>query len=194
MKILYCLLILLIGVVLVMKYAVPRQPQIYQIRTRHYLDEIAALINEAYKKVDWLKDSVKRTTIDELATIVDHPDKALYACFDGNTLCATAVLDRADEKDKLMLEMFSVHPHYQGKNIGTYLLHFLEQEAVHTFNISALYLYVVPCAQERLIAYYQRHGFEIVTEKPYTLLKVVKPEYHDQMSLLLMRKSLLSAD
>jgi len=191
MKIFYCLLILIMSLALVIKYyATPKQLHIYRIDTQQHLNEITALINQAYKKVAWLKDKVKRTTADELDAIVKHPDQALYACFDSHRICAAAVLDKADEKDKLMVEMLSVHTDYQGKNIGTSMLNFLEQEAVHRFKTAALYLYVVPCAQERLIAYYQRHGFTVVAEKPYTLFKVVKPAYHDQMSLLLMRKSL----
>lgn len=167
--------------------------QQYTVRTVHgtkYLVEITSMINQAYKKVAWLKDNIKRTSVAELANIVQHPHKTLYMCLDGKKICGAALLDNADDPTKLMLEMFTVHPDYQGKNIGTLLMRFVENEAVKTYYTHDLYLYVIPCMQERLVAYYKRNGFEIISEKPYTLLSVVKPAYHDQMSLLLMRKKI----
>lgn len=190
MKTTHLFLVVIASVAFLMKYngLVTQQYKVHKVEDTKHLVEIVTMINQAYKKVAWLKDNIKRTNVQELVTIVQHPNKTLYMCLDNKKICGAAILDNADEPGKLMLEMFTVHPDYQGKNIGTLLMRFVESEAVKTYNIHDVYLYVIPCMQERLVAYYKRHGFEIVLEKPYTLLSVVKPEYHDKMSLLLMRK------
>lgn len=192
MKTTYIFLVIIVSLVLLIKYTrVASEPySIHHVHDTKDLAEVASMINQAYKKVAWLKDTIQRTTVQELANIVQHTNKTLSLCRHGNKICGAAILDNADEPGKLMLEMFTVHPDYQGKNIGTLLMRFVENDAVKMYHTHDLYLYVIPCMQERLVAYYKRQGFEVVLEKPYTLLSVVKPEYHDKMSLLLMHKKI----
>lgn len=185
-------LFLVLSIALVMNYhdLASQHYTVSKVQGTKHLVELTKMINQAYKKVAWLKDNIKRTSVAELAYIVEHSNKTLYMCLDGQKICGAALLDNDDEPGKLMLEMFTVHPDYQGKNIGTILMRFIENEAVKTYHKHDLYLYVIPCMQERLVAYYKRNGFEVVLKKPYTLLSVVRPEYHDKMSLLLMRKKI----
>jgi ribosomal protein S18 acetylase RimI-like enzyme len=166
----------------------------YEIRMATHpeqLEQIEAMVNEAYKKAVWVADTVERITVAELTEIIEHKHTSLYICFEGATMCGAVILDNTDPSGELEMAMLTVHPGYQGKNIGALLIAHAEQEAVHRYHKDALYLYVIPCGQERLVAYYQRQGFEIVAELAFDLLYLVKPEYRDHMSIYQMRKSLV---
>jgi ribosomal protein S18 acetylase RimI-like enzyme len=154
------------------------------------LEEIAVMINEAYKKALWVADDVERITVEELAGIIQSPHASLYVCFEGPSICGAVMLDATNLSGELEMAMLTVHTDYQGKNIGSLLMSHAQQEAVTRYHKDALYLYVIPCGQERLVAYYQREGFEIVAELPFIFLHLVKPTFQDHISLYKMRKSL----
>lgn len=162
--------------------------QVCMVSGKECLVSFAQMINEAYKKVLWLCDDVERITPEQLEQFIDHPNQSLYVCCDGKTVCGAIMLDNTDPSGKLEMAMFTVHPDYQGKNIGSLLLKAVEKDAVERYHTHELYLYVIPYTQERLVTYYQHHGFELIEELPFTALHVVKPEYRDQISLYLMRK------
>lgn len=195
----FCVLFVL-GVSLLGRSMISNEHQygVYKIQDTKHLVEIAAMINQAYKKVGWVKDTVERTNVQELTTSIQSTDTSLYACFDGEKVCGIAFLDDSDASKKLEMTMFTVHPDYQGKGVGMLLMNFIETQAIQEFHTHELYLYVVPYTQERLVAYYQRHGFEVVPESASItynraqkyISHLINPEYSDKIFLYEMRKLL----
>lgn len=167
--------------------------EIRMVTNTNQLEQIAEMVNEAYKKALWVADTVERITVEELTEVIEHNNKSLYVCCDGPVVCGAVILDNTDASGELEMGMLTVHSDYQGNNIGTLLISYAEQEALSRYHKDALYLYVIPCGQERLVAYYQRQGFEIVAELPFLFLHLVKPAYQQHISLYKMRKSLCSS-
>src|SRR3989337_3563067 len=96
---------------------------IMRVQKHHNIKEIADVINQAFKKMPFLKD--ERVTLQELEKIIEDTNKRLYVCVDGKRICGTIALDVSGEN--VEMQLFAIHPDYQGKNIGSLLMQHVEQ-------------------------------------------------------------------
>ncbi len=162
---------------------------IVEARDVNLIPEIVQVVNTAYNRAPWLKDGAQRTDAYALQSIFTNPDKKLYLCLDDNKVCGTVLLDASSSKPEMA--MLAVDPEYQRKNnIGKLLMHHIEQEAI-AMKKQDIFINVIPLGQERLITYYQRHGYVDVGEvTQFNHPELVRPEYQGKVFLHVMRKVL----
>lgn len=131
-------------------------------------------------------------TQEEVAAIIAHPHQEMYLCLHNESrICGTAVIDY--NKSKATLGILSVAPEHQGKNIGDFLIQYIQEE-LQRLGHEHLYITVIPLLQEKLIAYYGRKGFVetgqtgLLSEK--TLQEKIRPEYWASIYFKVMRKKI----
>lgn len=152
------------------------------------LEEIAGVINLAYRKAPFLKEDTDRTTVQKLKEIVLSTNKSLFVCLSEEKVCGSVVLDESGKNPEMTL--LTVHPSFQGRGIGNLLIQHLENRVFSADK--DLYLNVIPVGQESLVAFYIKCGFKFVGDfyvfdQP-NLDKYIKDEYRDSIYYVGMKK------
>jgi GNAT superfamily N-acetyltransferase len=154
------------------------------------LEEIITVVNSAYKHVPYLQEGTTRITRLELENIIHDSTKRLYICKDdNNTICGTALLDIEYHDPEMSL--FSVDPRHQGKNIGKIILQYIETQILN-MGKKRLTIKVIRMTQDKLIAYYQKNGFEFTGDsmviETEILERYMKQDYWPHMRFEIMTK------
>lgn len=161
-----------------------------QATLQHDLNTAAAVVNSAYKKVQYLQEGIARITVSELRDAVANPRKKLYLCLSPKReICGTILLDFF-EQDKAEIALFAIHPDYQGYQIGPAFMSYVEREAFK--KVTAIVLKVIQLFQEKLIHFYERLGYRITGEvmnfPQEDKIRYIRPEWWDQVFFSLMQK------
>lgn len=173
------------------------QEYLIEIATQeHDLARVIEVINAAYKKVKYLQEGIKRIALAEMIENLSDPNKRLYLCIAPNKEICGTILVHFNAQDTAKLGLFAVHPDYQGQNIGSVLLRAVEKAAFA--EAKRIFLYVIPCTQERLIRFYEHLGYRKTGETrefpAEAKAHYIRPEYRDQIFLLIMEKRICDAD
>ncbi len=151
------------------------------------LNEIASVINKAYKRQVFNRNDRERISIAKLEYLIREPGNRLFLLRldqDPHLICGTLLLS-GDE-----ISLFSVHPDYQGQKLGRLLLQAAEKEAFESS--ASVYLRVIPLFQEHLIEYYKSQGYELEDyREPLSLEKLerIQPCYHEKVYSIKLRKN-----
>jgi ribosomal protein S18 acetylase RimI-like enzyme len=152
-----------------------QQPS-YQIRKATIADviQLNKLVNSAYRgeisKKGWTTeaDLLDGTRIDEAAlTDLINKKGTTILCYEiDNNI--KACVELREEGDKVYLGMLSVNPQLQGSGLGKILL---KEAEVFAKEKSLTYIYMtVISVRTELVAWYQRHGYQLTGErKPFVV-------------------------
>jgi RimJ/RimL family protein N-acetyltransferase len=159
----------------------------------HDLIRAADVINAAYTKVMYLREEVQRITPQEISRLISYPEKRLYLCLSPKgEICGTILLDFIEET-KAEIGLFSIHPNYQGKQIGQNFMRHVEQDAFKGAN--TVILKVVPLFQEKLIKFYEKLGYcgtgETIDFPIEDKIKYIRIEHRDSVNFCIMQKNKL---
>ncbi len=107
---------------------------------------------------------------------MEKPDARFYVVYLEHLLAACIYLAKEQYKTTY-IGFFSVHPDFQGRGIGKYILQQAETIAKEQFSATKIRMYVVSQRPE-LIAFYERRGYQCTGLKnPYPLhLKIGVPK------------------
>ncbi|MFN4947543.1 MAG: GNAT family N-acetyltransferase [Chryseotalea sp.] len=155
-----------------------------------------ALVNSAYRgetsKKGWTTeaDLLDGTRIDE-AALHDLINKkgTTVLCYETESTIKACV-ELREEEDKLYLGMLSVSPGLQGSGIGKVLLKEAEFFAKEK-GLSYIYMTVISVRAE-LIAWYQRHGYQVTGErKPFVVPDIRWGIPKQPLEFVVLRKPIL---
>jgi GNAT superfamily N-acetyltransferase len=156
----------------------------------HNLNQIASVVNSAYKKVKYLQENTERISPTDLQEILSDPKKRIYLCLSPNReICGTVLVHQISE-EKAEIGLFAIHPNFQGKKIGLYFLKQIENEAFK--KAREIILKVILLYQEKLIAFYEKQGYsktgEILPFPHEDKLRFIRPECRDQVFFSVFHK------
>jgi len=154
------------------------------------LPALHALIESAYRgesaRAGWTHEAdlvqQPRTSVGELATLLDPPDELLLVAGHGAAMIGCVHLGRRSQ-DMGYLGLLTVRPGHQAAGFGKAILAAAEHEAISRFGTRIMELSVVSRRPE-LIAYYQRRGyaatgerrpFPVALDPPLELIVLRKP-------------------
>ncbi|EKE08398.1 MAG: Acetyltransferase [uncultured bacterium] len=157
----------------------------------HDVRNIAAVINSAYQKVEYLQGGVDRATFTEIQSFVSNPRQKLYLCISpSHEICGTILLDFF-EKNKAEIALFAMHPDYQGYKIGPMFMNYVEEEAFK--KVHAIILKVIPLFQGNLVKFYERLGYkdtgEFIDFPEEDKLRYIRPDCRDRVVFSIMQKN-----
>lgn len=127
------------------------------------IQAICDLVNLTYRgKFGWTTEVAiiqgDRTNYQEIEAALSKPDANFLVVQQQNRLVACIYV--AKEDIHAFIGFFSVHPDWQGKGLGKYLLAQAEIHAREIFGINKLLMFVISQRTE-LISFYQRRGYQL---------------------------------
>ncbi|MCE7915111.1 MAG: GNAT family N-acetyltransferase [Nitrosomonas sp. PRO4] len=122
---------------------------------------IADLVNLTYRgNSGWTTETQiiggDRTGRNEIQTAFMNPDAYFFITSQAQLL--TSCIYVAKKQEYAYIGFFSVHPSFQGKGLGKYVLAQTEIFAMETMHVRKFMMFVVSQRQE-LIAFYERRGY-----------------------------------
>ena len=143
--------------------------------------DICNLINLTYRgESGWTRETHiiggNRTNLDEITQAMEKTDAQFYVVYLKQRL-VTCIYLAKEQHQTAYVGFFSVHPDFQGKGIGKYILQQAETIAKVQFSAIKIRMYVVSQRPE-LIAFYERRGYQRTgSQDPYPLhLKIGVPK------------------
>lgn len=126
-----------------------------------YSDEICGLINLTYRgELGWTRETHivegNRTTRDEIEAAIRNPDAYFFIVKQKKILVSCIYVEK--QNNIAYIGFFSVHPSFQGKGIGKYILKQAESFALKELETRKYVMFVVSQRSE-LIAFYERRGY-----------------------------------
>ena len=123
--------------------------------------DIADLVNLTYRgKTGWTTETHiiqgDRTHRQEIEAALSNPNAHLFVIYQSQRLVSCIYVAKEDEH--AYIGFFSVHPSWQGKGLGKYVLEQAEVFALKTMGIRKFIMFVVSQRPE-LIAFYERRGY-----------------------------------
>lgn len=126
-----------------------------------HVQAICDLVNLTYRgNTGWTTEAAiiqgNRTNLQEVKGALYKPEAGFFVMHQQNQMIACIYI--AKENTHAFIGFFSVHPDWQGKGLGKYLLAQAEAYVHKTFEINKLQMFVISQRRE-LIAFYQRRGY-----------------------------------
>ena len=131
-----------------------------QLSNIYQLKEILDLVNIAYRgEKGWTRETDivdgNRVSENEIKqAIEDRLSHLLVHIVDGQLLSCICI---TQENDQAYISLFSVHPEWQGRGIGSQVLSAAEEYA-YSLGVTK-YVMVVVSQRTELISYYERRGY-----------------------------------
>jgi GNAT superfamily N-acetyltransferase len=126
-----------------------------------HVQAICDLVNLTYRgDTGWTTEAAiiqgNRTNHQEVKAALYKPDADFFVMHRQNQMIACIYI--AKENAHAFIGFFSVHPDWQGKGLGSYLLAQTEIYAKGALGINKLLMFVISQRSE-LLSYYQRRGY-----------------------------------
>lgn len=154
------------------------------------LPAIRPVIERAYRgetaRAGWTHEADliegERTSIGELAELVDSPDDTLLLALDGETAIGCVHVSKRDA-ETAYLGLLCVDPTLQASGLGKQIIAAAEAHARDIFHIARIEMTVID-SRRKLIEFYERRGyaetgerrdFPIALDPPLFMTVLVKP-------------------